>query len=266
MNIYSMLTLRDADPVNVSVKRTSLPAISLGFILMSLSACGGGTAAKQMPGTDAGLTQAAGTDSPVNVSTPDSTGGTGDKIQPAPLEVPEVPEVVDTGADNQQPAAIDNSVNQELIGAAGTVGCEADPTTFQDTMLEMINASRSEVRMCGDMQRPAVGGLLWNSALTQAAVAHANDMTTHNFFSHDGSDGLSVSQRADTAGYPWRAVGENIAAGQLDIAEVHQGWLDSAGHCVNIMNKLFTEVGAACIRNPQTDFGTYWVVVFGDSK
>ena len=73
-----------------------------------------------------------------------------------------------------------------------------------------------------------------------------------------------MSDRADSVAYNWRAIGENIAAGQLEIEEVHQGWLDSPGHCRNIMNPLFTEVGAACVTGVDTDYGTYWAVVFGD--
>lgn len=156
--------------------------------------------------------------------------------------------------------------DQIVLGAASDVTCDADAALFNVTMLELINASRSEARMCGVNQRAAVPTVQWNDTLTEAAVLHANDMVSNNFFSHDGSDGLGVSDRATAAGYNWRAVGENIAAGQVDQAEVHQGWLDSEGHCKNIMNSSFTEVGAACVSDPGTDFGTYWVVVFGDSK
>jgi len=41
--------------------------------------------------------------------------------------------------------------------------------------------------------------------------------------------------------------------------------LTSPPHCLNIMNKLFTEIGVACVNGPGTDFGDYWVVVFGDT-
>jgi uncharacterized protein YkwD len=30
------------------------------------------------------------------------------------------------------------------------------------------------------------------------------------------------------------------------------------------MNPIFTEVGAACVVGSDTDYGTYWAVVFGD--
>src|SRR5687767_3220424 len=39
-----------------------------------------------------------------------------------------------------------------------------------------------------------------NSALDSAALRHANDMATKNFFDHTGSDGSSPPQRAVEAG------------------------------------------------------------------
>ena len=157
-------------------------------------------------------------------------------------------------------------INQLLIDGASNVSCEAPEEIFRDTMLELVNATRIEARMCGTLERAAVSTIQWNNSLAAAAQFHANDMTVNNFFSHTGSDGLGVVDRVEATGYVWRAVGENIAAGQLDVAEVHQGWVDSQGHCVNIMNSAFTEVGAACVSDPGTDFGNYWVVVFGDSQ
>jgi len=157
-------------------------------------------------------------------------------------------------------------VDAKVVASASDVGCEADAVLFKQTMVELINAARVDATMCGDLQLPSVNTVKWNDQLSAAAVAHAKDMVTHNFFNHTGSDGLGVSERVDTAGYQWRAVGENIAAGQLDMDEVHQSWLDSEGHCKNIMNDLFSEVGAACMEDPNTFFGSYWVVVFGDAK
>ena len=178
----------------------------------------------------------------------------------------------DSGAGNGDADGVDANANtddnttvvSQLVANAGSVACAAPAADFENTMLAVVNQSRGVARMCGDESRDAVGSVIWNNQLAQAAVNHANDMVTHNFFSHDGSDGLGVSHRADAVSYNWRAIGENIAAGQRDIEEVHQGWLDSPGHCLNIMNRLYTEVGAACVTTDTADYGTYWVVVFGD--
>ncbi|OED39945.1 hypothetical protein AB833_13270 [Chromatiales bacterium (ex Bugula neritina AB1)] len=151
-----------------------------------------------------------------------------------------------------------------LVASASSVACDASTDEFRDTMLAMVNNSRKTARMCGASSEMAVGAVSWNDLLTNAAVLHARDMVEFNFFSHTGSDGLGVSHRADGVGYTWSAIGENIAAGQPDIAEVHQGWLDSPGHCRNIMHPGFTEIGAACITTNSAEYPSYWVVVFGD--
>ena len=157
-------------------------------------------------------------------------------------------------------------IDDALVAAAANIGCGAPAERFRDTMVAVVNDSRLTARQCGTSNSPAVGVVSWNDELAAAALSHANDMVRFNFFSHDGSDGLSVADRAETAGYDWRAIGENIAAGQQEVEEVHQGWLDSAGHCRNIMNTLYTEIGAACVTSDDTDFGSYWVVVFGNER
>lgn len=179
------------------------------------------------------------------------------------ISYPDYPAPVDATPDVPAPSP---EGSNNIVDEAANVGCEAGSAEFRVAMLESINASRREARMCGTSEHAPVSVVGWNESLSEAALAHANDMTSSNFFSHSGSDGSSVSNRADTVGYPWRAIGENIAAGQLDVAEVHNGWLNSPGHCRNIMNNLYSEVGAACVSDSGTDFGTYWVVVFGSSR
>ena len=228
--------------------------ILAGLTLVGLTACGGGASTM-----------------PIETNLPIPAGAApGNKTADVPV-VPQPPETIIptpaelAGADTEE---LQNAslTQQELLDNAANVGCVAAPEVFNATMLALINASRSEARMCVDTSHDAVPALTWNDQLAQAAAAHSLDMASNNFFSHDGSDGLDVSDRVDAVNYPWRAVGENIAAGQLDHAEVHQGWVESPGHCRNIMNEVFSEVGAACVRDSATDFGTYWVVVFGDSK
>ncbi len=230
--------------------------ILAGLTLVGATACGG--AGSTMPDENS-----------ISAPVPAAAAKGGDALDvPVQQQLPETTistptDPVGSDADAIQSASL---AQQELLSNAANVGCEAAPEVFNATMLALVNESRSEARMCVDTSHDAVPALAWNDQLAQAAVAHSLDMASNNFFSHDGSDGLNVADRVDAANYPWRAVGENIAAGQLDNAEVHQGWIESPGHCRNIMNDIFSEVGAACVRDSATDFGTYWVVVFGDSR
>jgi len=107
------------------------------------------------------------------------------------------------------------------------------------------------------------GSITNNEKLAGAALAHSNDMASNNFFSHTGSDGLSMADRANKQNYNWVALGENIAAGQQSFDNALQGWIDSPGHCENLMSPDFNEVAVACVQNSGTDFNQYWTNTFG---
>lgn len=94
-----------------------------------------------------------------------------------------------------------------------------------------------------------------------AAESHSRDMAVNDYFSHTGLDGRNVSQRVSSAGYAWRAVGENIAAGQSDPNAVMSGWLASPGHCGNIMNAQYQDVAVACVQRSGSAYGRYWTMV-----
>jgi uncharacterized protein YkwD len=130
-------------------------------------------------------------------------------------------------------------------------------------VISLVNDARSEARRCGDRLMAAVPPVRANARLRAAAAAHAIDMAGLSFFSHTGTDGSQVAERARRSGYAWRTVGENIAAGQLKADAAMQGWLKSPSHCANLMQPSYTEMGLAFAVNPQSESGVYWVQVFG---
>ena len=69
--------------------------------------------------------------------------------------------------------------------------------------------------------------------------------------------------RIDATGYNWQTCGENIAAGQPSIRAAVKAWLASPGHCANIMDPDFEEMGLGMARNADSDYGIYWTQVFG---
>lgn len=139
---------------------------------------------------------------------------------------------------------------------------------FQADMLAAVNAHRRSGASCGGKGSFApASDLAWNPVLAQAAAAHSDDMVAHNFFSHTGSDGSSPGDRMTAAGYAWAAWGENIAAGQLSVAEVVDGWMQSDGHCANLMNPAYKDIGVACVAgNANTGYRTYWTQDFGTPR
>ncbi|MBE7373852.1 CAP domain-containing protein [Pseudomonas lopnurensis] len=130
-------------------------------------------------------------------------------------------------------------------------------------VLEQINAARGQARQCGAQAFAAAPPLAWNGTLGAAAENHSRAMANGNFFSHLGDDGRTPGDRAELAGYAGGQVGENIAAALPTPRKVVDGWLASPGHCANLMNPRFSELGAAYAVDPQSDAGIYWTALFG---
>lgn len=124
------------------------------------------------------------------------------------------------------------------------------------TLLQLVNDVRSKGCTCGTTVMPAVGSLEWNDQLAKAAYDHSADMKANNYFSHTGQNGSSPGQRITTAGYTWTAYGENIANGYATEQAVFNGWLGSEGHCKNIMDADYKDMGVG--RD-----GNYWTQEFG---
>ena len=88
-------------------------------------------------------------------------------------------------------------------------------------------------------------------------------MAANNYFSHTSQDGRSFVDRINATGYVWSTIGENIAAGYPSVNAVVDGWMASDGHCANIMNPQFRDVGAACVASASSTYRTYWTMESG---
>ncbi|AJQ93321.1 CAP domain-containing protein [Gynuella sunshinyii] len=156
----------------------------------------------------------------------------------------------------------DGSDNSGGDGGGQTAECVI--TDIEAQLLAAHNEARSQARSCGDEYFPAVPALSWNCKLASTSTLHNQDMIDKNYFSHTGSDGSGPGDRAKDAGYDYSWVGENIAAGYNGITSVMDGWLNSPGHCRNIMNSNYTEMGASRLDGTsQTTYSPYWTAMFG---
>ncbi|WP_106478028.1 CAP domain-containing protein [Phytohalomonas tamaricis] len=138
--------------------------------------------------------------------------------------------------------------------------CELDQT--KKALLDRVNKARSQTRQCGDESFEAAEPLTWNCKLEAAAMEHSKDMAKTNYFGHASPEGTRIGDRVSAVGYKWQAVGENIAAGQRSATAVINGWLASPGHCANIMNGTFTEMGLARVDMQSSKYSRYWTQVF----
>jgi len=130
-------------------------------------------------------------------------------------------------------------------------------------LLQLLNSARAQPRQCGAQAFAAAAPLAWNAQLGAAAEGHSRAMANQNFFDHKDRDGRTPGDRAELAGYAGGQIGENIAAGQDSARKVLDGWLTSPGHCANLMNPAFRELGAAYAVDPKSDAGIYWTALFG---
>jgi len=142
--------------------------------------------------------------------------------------------------------------------------------------LAAVNKMRAEPRRCGGRSYGAARPLQWSDKLYRAAYEHSKDMATCCHFSHSGSgresDWTAKTQqlgkcssfvnRIENNGYTkHRGVAENIAYGSYTFDRVMQQWINSEGHCANIMNPAFTEFGMAKVKS--ADGRYYWTQDFG---
>jgi uncharacterized protein YkwD len=158
------------------------------------------------------------------------------------------------------PTTTPGTVPIETIVVAPEASCNI--AGFGQAMLDAVNQARATGRNCGTDFYPAVAPLAWNTLLAVAAAGHSTDMANHNYFSHTGLDGRSPKDRIDATGYLASYWGENIYAGSGDVAAAVNTWLNSPGHCANIMNSHFKDIGAACAANTSSTYGHYWTQAF----
>ena len=129
-----------------------------------------------------------------------------------------------------------------------------------ESFINAINEARKNGSPC------APGGLeevRWDDNLAKAALNHSLDMAKNDFFSHTGSDGSSFVTRVRNTDFTGFPAGENIAAGYSRTSSVMNGWLNSTGHCNNIMKTTITHVGYAWVYKSGTEWRSYRTMVTG---
>lgn len=149
-----------------------------------------------------------------------------------------------------------------------TEGWPSDWTSLEADVLSLVNERRSQGASCGSEGEFGPAPVLRLSPkLTCAARRHSSDMAHRDFFDHVNPDGEQPADRVRAAGYFYQRVGENIAIGQGTAAQVMAGWMQSPGHCANIMSEPFSELGVGFVSTDEDAepgvLGRYWTQVFG---
>jgi uncharacterized protein YkwD len=113
---------------------------------------------------------------------------------------------------------------------AGTAANRAAASAMRAAAVCLINRERA-VR--------GLPALHASRRLNRSAQGWTNAMVGGDFFSH----GANFAGRISAVGFNWSSAGENIAAGYATPRAVVNGWMASTGHCENILNPRFREVG-----------------------
>lgn len=148
-------------------------------------------------------------------------------------------------------------------------GALSGNASFEDEVVRLTNDARERGFDCDaksfPTRRHAIGALRRNAQLDVAARAQSAAMALNDYFAHESPlDGSKPADRATSSGYAWWNIAENIASGQETPSSVITAWLQSHGHCVNIMSADLTEIGVSYVLNEQNR--PYWTQVFGKPR
>jgi uncharacterized protein YkwD len=141
-----------------------------------------------------------------------------------------------------------------IAPSATPASCDAGPVTgYESQILTMVNDER---------RSQGLGPLQPQSQLQAAARVQATDMACNHFTGHTGSDGSSVRDRVEAQGYTWSWIGENYMVTSQGPQYAFDWWMNSQPHRDNILGANYTEIGVGVIYSADSDYGTYYVLVF----
>jgi uncharacterized protein YkwD len=153
-----------------------------------------------------------------------------------------------------------------VMASAYVVPVRSRAPVLAEQALRLVNEARARGTRCGERSFGPAPPMRLSETLAGVALGHASDMAEHNYFEHVDAAGRSPADRVRAVGYREKLVGENIAYGPQSVEEVVQGWLDSPGHCENIMDPRFAEMGLAYAPGQAARRGLFWVQLLADPR
>ena len=130
-------------------------------------------------------------------------------------------------------------------------------------VVDLVNQHRAAGVDCGaGGTKPPAPPLALEPRLHCAARVHSADMSERAYFDHVNPDGEDPFDRMAKAGYAFLQAGENIAGGPDAAAAAVAGWLKSPGHCANMMDPGYTEIGVGFYEG-SGPYTYYWTQTFG---
>lgn len=127
-----------------------------------------------------------------------------------------------------------------------------------------LRVAQAAVACLVNRERVAHGlpSLRVSAKLNRVAEGWSRAMVASQQFGH----GPNFTGRLNAVGYDWQMAGENVATGQRTPAAVVSGWMGSLGHCENILNPAFRDMGSGETPAPVLGVATTpatWTEDFG---
>jgi uncharacterized protein YkwD len=149
--------------------------------------------------------------------------------------------------------ALRHGGNQPTCADANAPATHTSKQALRTAVVCLINRQRALHHL------PSLGA---QPRLDRSAQAWTNTMVATGQFTH----GLNFAARISAAGFQWSSAGENIATGYRTPRQAVTAWMASTGHCENILNPSFANVGTGVIAHPVGHFArgpATWTQDFG---
>ncbi len=158
--------------------------------------------------------------------------------------------VVGSGGAPSTPAAGGGTPVSGATAISSGGNCQASENGgYINELLSLINAERAKA---------GVPTVRLNSQLSAAAQGHSVDMACNNFLDHGGSNGSTIGQRINAAGYSPSYYVEIIAIGTPQ--DAMSQWGDDALHWNAVIDPKATEIGIGYAYSANSDYGGYFTV------
>ncbi|MFZ6035233.1 MAG: CAP domain-containing protein [Patescibacteria group bacterium] len=139
------------------------------------------------------------------------------------------------------------------VGLNNVLGFATDISV--DKLYQLTNSER---------EKNGLSDLTYNSKLSEAAAAKANNMFSENYWAHYSPSGKTPWDFILGTGYKYEYAGENLAKNFLFSDGVVTAWMNSPTHRENILKGEYTEVGYAIVNGTLNGEQTTLVVqMFG---
>lgn len=115
---------------------------------------------------------------------------------------------------------------------SGVLGTTSDFSSHR--LLDDTNAERA---------KDGEPALRLNVQLEAAAQAKAEDMVRSNYWAHNSPSGKTPWSFITASGYHYQSAGENLAYGFDGADSSVAGWMNSAEHRANILDRSYSDVG-----------------------